>query len=195
MDFVMEYGDIGQKIKNLRIRRALSVQELATKASLTQGYLSKIENSETPPPIPTLIKIAYALNVHISYFFGEDESEEELVLIREEQRKEVVRDFTLVGCTYEIILHKKDHNTSINVYVLTIPSKIDPDTLPYNSHEGQEFLYVLEGEMTFYYGSHTYHVQEGDALSFKANVPHKAICTNEYDAVKMFMVVSFVTQE
>ena len=191
----MEYAGIGQKIKNLRAKRGLSVQGLAAKVNLTQGYLSKIENSETPPPIPTLIKIAYALNVHISYFFGEERREEALVLIKENEREEVVRDFTLVGCTYETILHKRENNTIINIYVLTIPGKIDPETLPYNSHEGQEFLYVLDGEMSFYYGNRTYHVQKGDALSFKASVPHKAVCTNAYNAVKMLMVVSFVTQE
>ena len=191
----MEYADIGQTIKHLRIRKGLSAQELAAKVHLTQGYLSKIENSETPPPIPTLIKIAYVLNVHISYFFGEQKGQEHLVLIRENERQEVVRDFTLVGCTYEMILHKNVHNTSTHVYVLTIPSKIHPETLPYNSHDGEEFLYVLEGEMTFYYGHHIYHVQKGDSLSFKAHIPHKAICTHEYDAVKMLMIVSFVAQK
>ena len=191
----MEYAVIGQKIKNLREKRGLSVQGLAAKVSLTQGYLSKIENSETPPPIPTLIKIAYALNVHISFFFDKESKEEELVLIREGEREEVDRDFTLVGCTYETLLHKRDHHTIINVYVLTIPGRIEPDTLPYNFHEGQEFLYVLDGEMSFYYGDRIYHVQKGDALSFKASVPHKAVCTHAYHAVKMLMVVSFVTQE
>ena len=111
----MEYADIGQKIKNLRIRKGLFVQELAAKVNLTQGYLSKIENSETPPPIPTLIKIAYGLNVHISYFFGEERREEDLILIKENKRKEVVKDFTLVGCTYEIILHRKEKNTIIKL--------------------------------------------------------------------------------
>jgi quercetin dioxygenase-like cupin family protein len=79
----------------------------------------------------------------------------------------------------------------INVYVLTIPGKIDPDALPYNSHEGKEFLYVLEGDMIFFYGDTNYRIKEGDSLYFKANVPHKTICVTESGVGKLLMVISF----
>ncbi len=58
----MEYTTIYQKIKQLRLKRKITIQDLSAKTGLTAGYLSKIENSEKPPPIPTLVKIAYALN-------------------------------------------------------------------------------------------------------------------------------------
>ena len=61
----MEYTTIYQKIKQLRLKRKITIQDLSAETGLTPGYLSKIENSEKPPPIPTLVKIAYALNVHI----------------------------------------------------------------------------------------------------------------------------------
>ena len=48
-----------------------TVQELPAKTEMTPGVVAKIENSGTPPPIPTRVKIAYALNVHVSYFFEE----------------------------------------------------------------------------------------------------------------------------
>ena len=54
----MEYTTIYQKIKQLRLKRKITIQDLSTKTGLTPGYLSKIENSEKPPPIPTLVKIA-----------------------------------------------------------------------------------------------------------------------------------------
>ena len=68
----MEYSDISKKIKVLRQKSNITIQALAQTTDLTPGYLSKIENSDTPPPIPTLSKIAYALNVHVSYFFEDN---------------------------------------------------------------------------------------------------------------------------
>ena len=62
--------DICQQIKQLRTRKKMTIKELGNKTKLTQGYLSRIENSHNPPPIPTLLKIGEALGVHISYFFG-----------------------------------------------------------------------------------------------------------------------------
>lgn len=178
----MEYKEIPQKIKDLRLKKKLSIQELARRADLTPGYLSKIENNDTPPPIPTLSKISYALNVHISYFFDDERADNGLSIVRKSERKEIVGDLTPAGYRYEAVIHKR-FDTSINPFVLKLPSTVDPATVPYNSHEGEELIYVLDGDLTFHYGDNEYSVAEGDCLYFSGIIPHRVIrATNEGEA-------------
>jgi transcriptional regulator with XRE-family HTH domain len=185
----MEYGKIPQKIRELRNKKKLSIQELAKRAELTPGYLSKIENSDSPPPIPTLSKIAYALNVHISYFFDEERPENGLSIVRENERKEIVGDLTPSGYNYHAVIHKRFDDGSFNPFVLTLPSEVIPETIPYNSHQGEELIYVLEGELIFCYGDDEYPVSEGDCLYFNAIVPHRVIRTTQKGKAEILSIL------
>lgn len=185
----MEYPDIAQKIKELRNKRKLSIQELAAKTHLTSGYLSKIENSETPPPIPTLSKIAYALNVHISYFFDDDNSPETgISIVRNDERKEVVGDLTQAGYKYESVIHRQFDNM-LNAFVVTLPEDVDPHNILYNTHEGEELIYVLEGNTTFYYGNDEYAATQGDSLYFKGSIPHRIVQATQKKATKILSIL------
>ena len=186
----MEYTTIYQKIKQLRLKRKITIQDLSAKTGLTPGYLSKIENSEKPPPIPTLVKIAYALNVHISYFFEEDsEAENGPSLIRQNQRKEIIGDYTHLGYRYQAVI-KKRANGAIKPLIITLPNNMEPEKIPYNYHDGEEMIYVLQGKMSFYYGDEQYLVEEGDCLYFKSTVPHKVVAVDENQQVKILSVLS-----
>ena len=174
----MEYSEISQTIKALRLKRKFSIQELAKRANLTPGYLSKIENSDTPPPIPTLSKIAYALNVHISYFFDDEKAKNGLSIVKKDERKEIIGDLTQVGYIYRSVIHKR-FDSNINPFVLTLPPNVDPAKVPYNSHEGEEFIYVLGGDLIFCYGDDDDAVSAGDCLYFNAIIPHRVIRTTK----------------
>jgi transcriptional regulator with XRE-family HTH domain len=184
----MEYREIPRKIKELRNKKKFSIQELAKRADLTPGYLSKIENSDSPPPIPTLSKIAYALNVHISYFFDEERAEDGLSIVRKDERKEMIGDLTQVGYKYEAVIRKR-FDSSINPFVLTLPSEVDPVKVPYNSHEGEELIYVVEGNLMFCYGDDEYPVVEGDCLYFNAIVPHRVVRVSEKGNAKILAIL------
>ena len=186
----MEYTTIYHKIRQLRRRRKITIQDLSAKTGLTPGYLSKIENSEKPPPIPTLVKIAYALNVHISYFFEEDsEAEKGLSLIRKNERKEIIGDYTHLGYRYQAVI-KKRANGIIKPLVITLPDNTDPEKIPYNYHDGEEMIYVLRGKINFYYGDEKYPVEEGDCLHFDSTVPHKVIAADKNQKVVILSVLS-----
>lgn len=184
----MDYREIAAKIKELRINKKLSIQELADRASLTPGYLSKIENSEKPPPIPTLSKIAYALNVHISYFFDEERPENGLSIVKKTERKKIIGDLTPIGYDYESVIHRRLEN-HLNAFVLTLPPDVDPNSVPYNSHDGEELIYILEGEMLFHYGNDEYAVIEGDSLYFFGTTPHRIVRVTEAGQAKILSVL------
>lgn len=186
----MDYDDIHQKIKALRKKRKITIQDLSRKTGLTQGYLSKIENSPKPPPIPTLVKIAYALNVHISYFFEEEEEVDSgPSIIRNGERKELIGDYTSLGYRYEAVIRKKG-NGSIKPLIITLPNKVDAEKIPYNYHNGEEMIYVLEGRLSFFYGDDSYSVSEGDSLYFNAEVPHKVVSAETDETVRILSVLS-----
>ena len=186
----MEYSNIYQKIKQLRSRRKITIQDLSAKTGLTPGYLSKIENSEKPPPIPTLVKIAYALNVHISYFFEEEsEAEPGPSLIRRDQRKEIIGDYTHLGYRYQAIIPKRA-NGPIKPLIISLPGNTDPEKIPYNYHDGEEMIYVLQGKMIFYYGDEQFEVDAGDCLHFNPTVPHKVVAADKSQKVKILSVLS-----
>ena len=186
----MEYTTIYRKIKQLRLKRKITIQELSDKTGLTPGYLSKIENSEKPPPIPTLIKIAYALNVHISYFFEEDsEIEKGPSIIRKKERKQIIGDYTSLGYSYEAII-KRRANGTIKPLIITLPDNVDPEKIPYNYHDGEEMIYVLNGKMDFYHGDEKYRVEEGDCIYFDSTVPHKVIAAVDDCETRILSVLS-----
>ncbi len=186
----MEYKTIYRKIRQLRQKRNTTIQELSIKTGLTPGYLSKIENSEKPPPIPTLTKIAYALNVHISYFFEENgDNENGLSIIRERERKEIIGDYTSLGYRYEAVI-KKRADGAIKPLIITLPGNAEPDGIPYNYHDGEEMIYVLNGTLNFHYGDEIHFVQEGDCLYFDSSIPHKAVAASGNQKVKILSVLS-----
>lgn len=187
----METPAIHRKVKALRKRRNITIQDLSRKTGLTPGYLSKIENSPKPPPIPTLTKIAYALNVHISYFF--ENNSEPLSgpsIVHAKDRKEIIGDYTSLGYRYEAVIKTKA-GRAIKPLIITLPDAVDPATIPYNVHDGEEMIYVLSGNMLFFYGDESYRVKEGDCLHFQAAVPHKVVSAESSREVKILSILMF----
>ena len=186
----MEYTTIYRKIRELRRKRNTTIQELSVKTGLTPGYLSKIENSEKPPPIPTLTKIAYALNVHISYFFEENgDADNGLSIIRQSERKEIIGDYTSYGYRYEAIIRKRADG-AIQPMVISLPGKTRPSEIPFNFHDGEEMIYVLKGALTFYYGDEVHVAKQGDCLYFDSSIPHKVVAASDEQTTKILSVLS-----
>ena len=186
----MEYSTIYRKIKELRKKRKTTIQQLSRKTGLTPGYLSKIENSKKPPPIPTLTKIAYALNVHISYFFEENgDNESQLSIIRKKERKILIGDYTSLGYRYEAIV-KKRADGAIKPMIITLPGNTDPDDIPFNYHDGEEMIFVLSGSLNFHYGDDIHPVKAGDCLFFDSSIPHKAVAAYGRRTAKILSVLT-----
>ncbi len=174
----------------LRQKSNITIQALAQTTDLTPGYLSKIENSDTPPPIPTLSKIAYALNVHVSYFFEDNgEQNRDLSIIKKDERKELIGDYTPLGYKYEAIIRKKK-DKDIKPLIVTLPNGLEPQNVPFNYHNGEEMIYVLAGKMLFFYGDDQYAVEEGDCLYFDSTTPHKVVAAPGKAPVKILSVLS-----
>jgi transcriptional regulator with XRE-family HTH domain len=166
--------NLGQKIKNLRQKKGLTLQEVAEKASLSEPVLVQIEGEVVAPPVATLLKIARALNVNIGYFFQDQDAEKRAVIVPRNERKKVFRRIheepSKVGYYYESLAYPKA-DKHMEPFHVTFEVKKKEDLIFFN-HKGEEFIYVLDGQLEFNYEDETYALGTGDSLYFDASLPH-----------------------
>jgi transcriptional regulator with XRE-family HTH domain len=179
---------IAENIKKTRLERQLSVEQLAKRAGLTKGYVSKIENSDKAPPLSTLTKIASALNTDVGALLSGNPKKGEdipLCIIRADERKESPAKDDVSGYQLERLAYKK---LGRNMEPFIITFSFDEDRVL--SYEGEEFMYILEGTFEFVYDSKRYVLGQGDAVYFDANVPHSGRSLGEKEA-KVLVVLYY----
>jgi transcriptional regulator with XRE-family HTH domain len=166
--------NLGQKIKNLRQRQGLSLPQVAEKASLSEPLMAQIEGEVVAPPVATLLKISRALNVNIGYFFQDQDAEKRAVIVLRNERKKVFRRIheepSKVGYYYESLAYPKA-DKHMEPFHVTFEVKNKEDLIFFN-HKGEEFIYVLDGQLEFNYEDETYALGTGDSLYFDASLPH-----------------------
>jgi len=164
---------VGKKIKQLREFQNVTVEELAERAGLSSELIKQIENAQAYPSLAPLIKIARALGVRLGTFL-DDEITTNCVVVRKENKRRVMRfpsKETKVGdLNFESLgYNKKDRY--MEPFLITIdPSNENNPQM--SSHEGEEFLYLLEGELVITYGKETYNLKPGDSIYYDSVVPH-----------------------
>jgi transcriptional regulator with XRE-family HTH domain len=164
--------DIGSKIRNLRTKREMTLQDLATLTGLSKPNLSQIENNLVSPPIATLLKISSALGVAIGHFFQDSPHETDIVVVRKDQRHGIAKGkhISHIGYQYHPLAYPKI-NKSMEPFVVHMEDR-EPDDVTFNNHRGEEFLYVLEGTLEFHSGNKIVTLEEGDSIYFDSVVPH-----------------------
>ena len=165
----MDEKQIAKNIKKIRLAQNLSQEKLAELSGLTKGYISKIEKSNTAPPLSTLSKIASALKVDITLLTAEQSEITEdidLCIVRKGEGKKI-SSATFEGYHYEALAYKKSGK---NMEPFFLEPAFDEKAV--FMHEGEEFMYVLEGEHEFVYDNKRYILKEGDSIYFDSRIPH-----------------------
>lgn len=165
----MEEKIIAQRIKKIRTEKELTLEDVAKRTGLTKGLLSKIENNKVSPPISTLVKIAKALSISLGDLFSSVDAEQ-IKLVRKEDRLIYNSEKFPDGYVVETLVNGF-YKQKIEPLIITIVSKTVYETKFY-SHPGQEFIFVLEGSMKYFYANQEYQLFEGDCLYFNAENEH-----------------------
>ena len=164
---------IGQRIRLIRQKKRLTLDELAKKTGFAKSYLSQIETLKREPPISTLTKIAFVLGVDIFFLIsGEIRGNEEqfITVVKASERKVIPNPWGSSTSIYEPLNDKKADRV-MDGYIVTVGPKFPPEPLV---HEGQELAFILEGSQEFIYDGRSYFFQEGDCFYFDSNKPHSA---------------------
>ena len=162
-------SEIGKRIKTFRINKGFTLENLASQTGYTKGYLSKVEKSEKSPPVSTLGIIARALGVTISAILGEENRSVPLCLVKKGTGPLILRDGTSLEYSFEALAYHFP-NKKMEPFILMLP--VHHKKITTYRHEGEEFLYVLEGTMKFLHNDLEYIVEEGDCIYFDASLPH-----------------------
>ena len=165
---------LGEKIKNLRLSCDLTQEELADRCELTKGYISQLENDLTSPSIATLIDILSALGTDLKEFFSSD-TEEEKVSFGKNEFIEKVTD----GYVLNWVVPNAQKNVMEPVLMVLHGGAKTDDDFP---HEGEEFGFVLKGEIILKLGKRNVKVRKGESFYFTPKTVHSIFNAKETDA-------------
>lgn len=157
--------NIGARIKELRALNGLTQEELADRTELSKGFISQLERDLTSPSISTLADILQCLGITIGEFFAEDH-DEQIVFSNEDYFEKIDEES---GNTIEWIIPNAQKNI---MEPIRLTLKKDGRTIPDNPHEGEEFGYVLNGEITIHLGKNSHKVKEGESFYYTPDKIH-----------------------
>lgn len=165
---------LGEKIKDLRLYCELTQEELADRCELTKGYISQLENDLTSPSIATLIDILSALGTNIKEFFAGLDSEEKIVFSKNEFIEKKTDAFI-----QNWLVPNSQKNSMEPISIVLHPNSSTEEDF---AHEGEEFGYVLKGEITLIIGKRKLKVKKGESFYFTANKVHQIVNKTKSDA-------------
>ena len=158
---------LGEKLKDLRLACELTQEELADRCELTKGYISQLENDLTSPSIATLIDILAALGTDIKEFFSDTEEVEKYSFNKNEFIEKVTDEYVL-----NWLVPNAQKNTMEPVHIILKPNCSTDEDFP---HEGEEFGYVIKGEIVLLIGKKRTKVKRGESFYYAANKVHQII--------------------
>lgn len=163
---------IGREIRILRKQLGITVADLADNSGLSVGMLSKIENGLTSPSLTSLQALSFSLGVPVSHLIRRFEEERMAVQIKNGDAVSAERRGTRAGHQYQLqgYLGANASGVIVEPYMITLTD--DSDVFPTFQHEGVEYLYFLEGRVSYRHGDKTFLMEPGDSLFFDANAPH-----------------------
>ncbi|MDD5169740.1 MAG: cupin domain-containing protein [Syntrophales bacterium] len=164
---------IGAKVRELRERRKLTLQDLAAKTGLAKSVLSEIEEDEMVPPVASLLKLSKALGVGMAHFFQGDEPVKISVTRSNERIRIKSRPHHHEGevnYIYESLETKKSEKKMEPLLVEFLP--MDTSEIVFNKHDGEEFSFVLEGKLEFRTDDRVEVLSQGDAIYFDSDLNH-----------------------
>lgn len=157
---------VGLQLRALRKTRRMSIRALAERSGLSVNTLSLIENGKTSPSVATLHQLAQSLNVPIAAFFEGEERQKRVVYQKAVERRRIVfEQGRMESISDSMPLTEGEPFIS----QLEIGANSGETPIVYG---GREFIYCLEGEITYFIEGKEYRLSPGDSLIFDAHTPH-----------------------
>jgi transcriptional regulator with XRE-family HTH domain len=169
--------DIGKRVKQARMNKGFTQQDLADKCGFTKSLMSKIENGQTASAVATLSNIAKYLDVPLSWMLGES-SQKQLTIQHQANRVAKIGG-NEIGYMFETLAKRSPFSRIEPVVVTVLP---DADRSEPFTHSEDEFIYILEGSIDLWYDGETHRLTVGDSAYFDGNNPHIFLAVNGEEA-------------
>jgi len=168
---------IGNKLRQRREAQGLSAFELAKRCELSEARLMSFEEGFATPTISVLLKFARLLGVGVGYFFQEADVRKSVEVVRAGERIKVAPEAKEGGeglyYDYEA-LTVNFPNPVMKTFHVEV-GRGDKNAHDAASHRGQEFIYVLEGEIEWRTEAESHRLTSGDTIYFDSEIPHQII--------------------
>ena len=161
---------VGERVRDARRALGLTMAQFAETAEISLGMVSKIEHGQTSPSLSTLTRLAHAARVPITAFFRGLDEEHDVVIVRSDERMEILHEGTREGHVYEDLGSLRGKTRIIEPMMVTLESS--DEVFPLFQHEGGEFLHMLEGAMDYGYGPKNYRLGAGDTIQIHGEGAH-----------------------
>ena len=171
-----ELSAVGERIRKLREIKGLSLGDVSQRTGISDEMLKSIEADAVAPPLGTLTKLARALEMKMGYLLTGGESRP-FVITRKDERQPVSRLATerqsKYGYSY-LSLSPGMRDRNMEPFLVTLSPTAEE--MPGSVHEGEEFIFVLEGEMEVTIGEHREVLYPGDSIYYHSSIPHLVKC-------------------
>ncbi len=167
---------VGLKIKGIRESKNLSIEEIADRSGLSVEQIVSIENDQTLPSLGPLIKIARALGVRLGTFMDDNDSLGPVICRAVDRERESSISFSngAVDARKHMEYHplaQQKAGRHMEPFVIDINPEDSPE-FQLSAHEGEEFIYVMQGEVEIVYGKEIFRLEEGDSIFYDSIVKH-----------------------
>ncbi|MFT8349406.1 helix-turn-helix domain-containing protein [Clostridium saccharoperbutylacetonicum] len=176
---------IGNKLKDIRNKRDLSLEEVAKLTGVSKAMLGQIERGKSNPTVSTLWKIATGLKISFSLFI--DENQEDLKVINQKDISPIIEDNDRMKL-YPIFPF--DANKGFEIFTIELEPACSHISTPHN--EGvEEYIIVTEGEIEIDINNKIFKLQKGSSMRFMANCPHSYKNINQGRSVFQNIILYF----
>ena len=168
--------EMGTRFKKARESRGLSIFDVYLRTDIKVELLSQIEEGKVIPPLGTVIKLAKALDLKMGYFISGEEAKP-FTIVRRDDRKVTSRYDSKkekrYGYEYQSLApHKTDRH--MEPFLITLKASETEEER--SAHDGQEFIFVLQGKMEVRLGEDIHILEPGDSIYYDSTVPHLVKC-------------------
>ncbi len=176
---------VGEKIKQLRESRDLSVEQLAKLSNTHQTFIEELESDQMVPSIAPLLKIARGLGARLNTLLDDDPTTG-AVVARQAALPETELGFSGLGpyCASTLEFHplaKNRMGRNMEPFIIDVHPSV-PEECTFSFHEGEEFIFVLEGDIEVLHGGDQYILGVGDSIYYDSTTPHQVKTAGEKKA-------------
>lgn len=180
--------EVSRRVKQKRLDKRMTLQELADKSGVSKGLVSQIENGRTIPSLSVMFNIIQSLEIEVSEFFQGLSLLEPTILVNRKSEYTTFEKEEAKGVNYKRIMMRNLASSTIDFVLLDLSQDSYPKEVTIDAYE---FIYVIKGQTEYRINDQSLLLQEGDSMFFDARLPH--VPKNISDApCQLFMVYFFV---
>lgn len=182
----MRKASVVQKIRNIRIEKGLTQTELAERCNVSKSLISKVESNKASIHLDLLMDIAKALDVRVSEILEETPNNSQAMIVRESDRRHWVTGMNgKIGFDYFGLASSKKPN--LDAFYVVISDEACKASR-FASHEGIEFIYVIDGRLKIEFRDEEYVLKAGDTANFDSSLDHRLMPANLGEKVELLMI-------